>query len=59
MPGMRADDPNLPYLRLVATAVGDLREQLVVVGGAVAGLLVITEPERAGIVRARLEGMSR
>ncbi|MBN8481703.1 MAG: hypothetical protein J0L88_08950 [Xanthomonadales bacterium] len=56
---MRADDPNLPYLRLVATAVGDLREQLVVVGGAVAGLLVITEPERAGIVRARLEGMSR
>ena len=43
MPGMRADDPNLPYLRLVATALGDLREQLVFVGGAVAGLLV-TDP---------------
>lgn len=43
MPGMRADDPNLPYLRLVATALGNLREQLVFVGGAVAGLLV-TDP---------------
>jgi hypothetical protein len=37
---MRTDDPNLPYLRLIAEALGDLREQVVFVGGAVAGLLV-------------------
>lgn len=40
---MRADDPNLPYLRRIAEALGDLREQVVFVGGAVAGLLV-TDP---------------
>lgn len=40
---MRANDPNLPYLRRVAEALGDLREQVVFVGGAVAGLLV-TDP---------------
>jgi len=40
---MRQDDPNLPYLRLVAEALGDLREQVVFIGGAVAGLL-ITDP---------------
>lgn len=40
---MRADDPNLPYLRQIAEALGDLREQVVFVGGAVAGLLV-TDP---------------
>lgn len=40
---MRANDPNLPYLRQVAEALGDLREQVVFVGGAVAGLLV-TDP---------------
>lgn len=40
---MRANDPNLPHLRAVAVALGDLREQLVFVGGAVAGLLV-TDP---------------
>lgn len=40
---MRADDPNLPYLRCIAEALGELREQLVFVGGAVAGLLV-TDP---------------
>lgn len=40
---MRHDDPNLPYLRVVAAALGDLREQVVFVGGAVAGLLV-TDP---------------
>ena len=40
---MRANDPNLPYLRRVAVALGDLREQVVFVGGAVAGLLV-TDP---------------
>jgi hypothetical protein len=40
---MRTNDPNLPYLRSVAEALGDLREPLVFVGGAVAGLLV-TDP---------------
>lgn len=40
---MRANDPNLPDLRQVAEALGDLREQVVFVGGAVAGLLV-TDP---------------
>lgn len=40
---MRANDPNLPYLRRIAEALGDLREQVVFVGGAVAGLLV-TDP---------------
>ena len=47
---MRADDPNLPYLRCIAEALGELREQLVFVGGAVAGLLV-TDP-LANSVRA-------
>ena len=40
---MRADDPNLPHLRRIAQALGELREQVVFVGGAVAGLLV-TDP---------------
>jgi hypothetical protein len=40
---MRADDPNLPHLRRIAEALGDLREQVVFVGGAVADLLV-TDP---------------
>lgn len=40
---MRANDPNLPYLRSIAEALGELRAQLVFVGGAVAGLLV-TDP---------------
>lgn len=40
---MRHDDPNLPYLRTIAEALGDLRECMVFVGGAVAGLLV-TDP---------------
>lgn len=40
---MRADDPNLPQLRRIAQALGDLREDMVFVGGAVAGLLV-TDP---------------
>lgn len=43
---MRAVDPNLPYLRHIAEALGDLREQVVFVGGAVAGLLV-TDPLRS------------
>src|SRR5690606_41526429 len=47
---MRADDPNLPYLRSIAEALGELREQVVFVGGAVAGLLVtdpLADPVRA------------
>jgi hypothetical protein len=40
---MRLDDPNLPHLRVIAEALGELREQVVFVGGAVAGLLV-TDP---------------
>lgn len=40
---MRANDPNLPDLRRIAEALGELREQVVFVGGAVAGLLV-TDP---------------
>jgi hypothetical protein len=47
---MRADDPNLPYLRHIAAALGELREQVVFVGGAVAGLLVtdpLADPVRA------------
>lgn len=40
---MRADDPNLPALRRIAEALGELCGQVVFVGGAVAGLLV-TDP---------------
>jgi len=40
---MRADDPNLPALRTIARALEPLTDQLVFVGGAVAGLLV-TDP---------------
>lgn len=47
---MRPNDPNLPDLRVIAEALADLREQMVFVGGAVAGLLVtdpLAEPVRA------------
>lgn len=47
---MRGDDPNLPQLRQIAEALGDLREKVVFVGGAVAGLLVtdpLADPVRA------------
>jgi len=47
---MRANDPNLPQLRSIAAALGELREQVVFVGGAVAGLLVtdpLADPVRA------------
>lgn len=37
---MRADDPNLPYLRQIAEALGPLRDDMVFIGGSVAGLLV-------------------
>lgn len=59
---MRPDDPNLPNLRTVARALGELREHMVFVGGAVAGLLVsdpLADPVRAtvdvdAVVRATL-----
>jgi hypothetical protein len=49
---MRRDDPNLPYLRVIAEALGELREQVVFVGGAVAGLL-ITDPLAEGVRATR------
>lgn len=45
---MRADDPNLPILLRVAQALGDLRDDLVFVGGCAAGLLV-TDPVVSGV----------
>ena len=47
---MRANDPNLPHLRHIAAALGELCEQVVFVGGAVAGLLItdpLADPVRA------------
>ncbi|MBP1474076.1 hypothetical protein J7I44_07175 [Frateuria sp. MAH-13] len=49
---MRRDDPNLPTLRTIAQALGDLREQVVFLGGAVAGLLV-TDPLAEGVRATR------
>ncbi|QHI98653.1 hypothetical protein GT347_12000 [Xylophilus rhododendri] len=49
---MRADDPNLPLLRQIAAALGELREQVVFVGGSVAGLLV-TDPLAAPVRATR------
>ncbi|RFF49227.1 hypothetical protein D0A35_13795 [Xanthomonas campestris] len=37
---MRPDDPNLPHLLVIADALGELREHVVFLGGAVVGLLV-------------------
>jgi hypothetical protein len=37
---VRRDDPNREYLLIVAYAIGDLRSEVVFVGGSVAGLLV-------------------
>jgi hypothetical protein len=59
---MRADDPNLTYLRRIAEALGELREQVVFVGGAVAGLLVtdpLADAVRATLVLDRLKAMSQ
>lgn len=50
---MRANDPNLPQLRRIAGALGTLREQVVFVGGSVAGLL-LTDPLAEG-VRATID----
>lgn len=41
-------DPNFPQLLAIATALGDLREQVVFVGGSTAGLL-LTDPLAEGI----------
>lgn len=49
---MRQDDPNLPHLRLIAEALGDLRKHVVFVGGAVAGLLV-SDPLAEGVRATR------
>ena len=45
---MRRDDPNLEYLLVVANALGDLRSEVVFVGGSVAGLL-LTDPLAEGV----------
>ena len=45
---MRRDDPNREYLLVVASALGDLCNEVVFVGGSVAGLL-ITDPAAEGI----------
>ncbi|MGQ0799658.1 MAG: hypothetical protein ACT4NL_06060 [Pseudomarimonas sp.] len=49
---MRSDDPNLPFLRLIAEALGELVEEVVFVGGAVAGLL-LTDPLAEGVRATR------
>lgn len=45
---MRRDDPNLEYLMVVASSLGDLRGDVVFVGGSVAGLL-LTDPLAEGV----------
>lgn len=37
---MRPDDPNLEYLLVIADALGDLRNEVVFIGGCAAGLLL-------------------
>ena len=37
---MRREDPNREYLLIVADAIGDLCNEIVFVGGSVAGLLL-------------------
>ena len=65
---MNPNDPNLPQLQRIAVALGELREQLVFVASTFAALLaqadfmnvlpgLIAEPERAGVVLARLREM--
>jgi hypothetical protein len=39
-PCVQRDDPNLEYLLVVASALGDLCNEIVFVGGSVAGLLL-------------------
>jgi|SRR6185437_6006166 len=45
---MRPDDPNYEYLLLIADALGDLRDNVVFVGGCTAGLL-LTDSAAEGI----------
>lgn len=45
---MQRPDPNLPHLHVIAEALGDLREQVVFVGGSTAGLL-LTDPLADGV----------
>jgi hypothetical protein len=45
---VRRDDPNREYLLVVADAIGDLCNEVVFVGGSVAGLL-LTDPIADGI----------
>lgn len=45
---MRPDDPNREYLLVIANALGDLCNDVVFVGGSVAGLL-LTDPAAEGI----------
>lgn len=45
---MSRPDPNLPQLQAIAEALGDLREQVVFVGGSTAGLL-LTDPLAEGV----------
>ena len=37
---MRREDPNREYLLIVADAIGDICNEIVFVGGSVAGLLI-------------------
>lgn len=45
---MRRPDPNLPHLLAIARALGELREQVVFIGGSTAGLL-LTDPLAEGV----------
>ena len=53
---MRPDDPNYEYLLLIADALGDLRDNVVFVGGCTAGLLA--DSSRTNIVLDRLKSLA-
>jgi hypothetical protein len=53
---MRPDDPNYEYLLLIADALGELRNDVVFVGGCTAGLLLT---DRGAMVEAALRGATR
>jgi hypothetical protein len=46
---VRRDDPNLECLLIVADALGDLRNEVVFVGGSLAGLL-LTDPHAEDVL---------
>lgn len=50
---MKARDPNVAKLELIANALGPLREQVVFVGGCAVGLLITDEA--AASVRATMD----